>query len=42
VVKNISAGYNEGVVECRFMKGDKTDLSIHFNLFDNLYLAWVV
>jgi phosphopantetheinyl transferase len=42
VVKNISAGNNEGVVECRFMKGDKTDLSIHFNLFDNLYLAWVV
>ncbi len=42
VIKNISVNRNSGIVECRFMKNEMKELIIHFNIFENLCLAWVV
>ena len=41
-IKNITVKDIHGVVECSFMKDIEKDLCIHFHLFENLCLAWVV
>jgi phosphopantetheinyl transferase len=42
VIKSISAKNNGGVIECLFMKEEENKLDIHFHLFQNLCVAWVV
>ncbi|MGH2647862.1 MAG: 4'-phosphopantetheinyl transferase family protein, partial [Ginsengibacter sp.] len=42
VIKNITVHESSGIVECRFMKNEMKELSIHFVTFENLCLAWVL
>jgi len=42
VIKNILINDNKGIIECTFMKEKEKDLTLHFHLFQNLCLAWVV
>lgn len=38
----ITVTSQEGIIECMFLKDIKKNLLIHFHLFENICLAWVV
>jgi phosphopantetheine--protein transferase-like protein len=41
-IRNITVKDKRGNIECTFIKDIQKNLSIHFNLFENLCLAWIV
>ena len=41
-IRNITVKDVRGFVECAFVKDIQKDLCIHFHLFENLCLAWVI
>jgi 4'-phosphopantetheinyl transferase len=42
IIKSISEKNNCGIIECVFTKEREKDLYVHFKIFENLCLAWVM